>query len=351
MYAERVKILNPYVPGEQPKDRVYIKLNANENPYPPSPKVREALQNFDYSQLRRYPDPDATELRGAFASIVKVSPDMVYAGNGSDEILSFIFYTFFDGKLPVVLPVHTYSFYPVYASYYNIALHKVPLEEDFSISIDKLLKPESCGIIFANPNAPTGRFMSLEKLHELLTRYDSDKPVVVDEAYIDFGGETAVPLLKEFHNLVIIRTFSKSYSFAGARLGFVIAASDVINTFITVKNSFNHFPIDSIVQKLGVAACEDYEYYEKINTEIAKTRDWFSKELGQLGYEVIPSKANFVFAKKSGLSGEEIYKEIKRKGILIRHFNHSGIENHVRISIGTREEMNRLLDAIKNISC
>lgn len=351
MYAERVNALNPYVPGEQPKDRAYIKLNANENPYPPSPKVREALHNFDYSQLRRYPDPDAGELRAAFASIVKVSPDMVYAGNGSDEILSFIFYTFFDNKLPVVLPVHTYSFYPVYASYYNIALHKVPLEDDFSISIDALLKPESGGIIFANPNAPTGRFMPLEKLRELLSKYDSDKPVVVDEAYIDFGGETAIPLLKEFHNLIIIRTFSKGYSFAGARLGFVIAAPDVIHTFITVKNSFNHFPVDSIVQKLGIATCEDYEYYKKMNAEIAKTRDWFSDELEQLGYEVIPSKANFVLAKKSGLSGEEMYKGIKKKGILIRHFNHPGIENYVRISIGTREEMNRLLDAIKTISC
>lgn len=351
MYAERVKALNPYIPGEQPKDRVYIKLNANENPYPPSPKVREALADFDYSQLRRYPDPDSSELRRAFASVVGVSPEMVYAGNGSDEILSFIFYTFFDDKLPVVLPVHTYSFYPVYASYYNISLHKVPLEDDFSISIDKLLEVQSSGIIFANPNAPTGCFMPLEKLRELLIRYDSDKPVVVDEAYIDFGGETAVPLLKEFHNLIIIRTFSKSYSFAGARLGFVVAAPEVINTFVTVKNSFNHFPVDSIVQKLGIATCEDYDYYKRINAEIAETRDWFSKELVQLGYDVIPSKANFVFTKKNGLSGEEIYKGIKEKGILIRHFNHSGIEDYVRISIGTRDEMNQLLDAMKNISC
>lgn len=350
MFAERIKALNPYVPGEQPKDRVYIKLNANENPYPPSPKVRKTLADFDYSQLRRYPDPDASELRRAFASIVGVSPDMVYAGNGSDEILSFVFYTFFDDKLPVVLPMHTYSFYPVYASYYNISLHRVALEDDFSISIDKLLAAQSCGIIFANPNAPTGRFMPLEKLRELLTRYDSDKPVVVDEAYIDFGGETAIPLLKEFHNLIIIRTFSKSYSFAGARLGFVIAAPDVINAFITVKNSFNHFPVDSIVQKLGVAACEDYDYYKKNNAEIAETRDWFSEELARLGYDVIPSKANFVFTKKSGLTGAEIYKGIKEKGILIRHFNHPGIEDYVRITIGTRDEMNQLLAAVKDIS-
>lgn len=350
MFAERIKALNPYVPGEQPKDRVYIKLNANENPYPPSPRVQEALNEFDSSILRRYPDPDANELRKAFASLVGVTPDMVYAGNGSDEILSFIFYTFFDSKLPVVLPQHTYSFYPVYASYYNIPLHKVPLEDDFSISIDKLLKVESCGIIFANPNAPTGRFMSLADLRELLTKYDSDKPVVVDEAYIDFGAETAIPLLKEFHNLIIIRTFSKSYCFAGARLGFVIAAPDVINTFITVKNSFNHFPIDSIIQKLGIATCNDYTYYQEINAKIAKTRDWFSCELEKLGYDVIPSKTNFVFVKKDGLSGEEIYKEVKKAGILIRHFNHSGIENYVRITIGTQDEMDLLLNAMKNIS-
>ena len=350
MYAERVKALNPYVPGEQPNDRVYIKLNANENPYPPSPKVQEVLNNFDTSALRRYPDPDATELRKAFAKVVGVTPDMVYAGNGSDEILSFIFYTFFDSKLPVVLPQHTYSFYPVYASYYDIPLHKVPLEDDFTISIDKLLEPESSGIIFANPNAPTGCFMSLEKLREFLTRYDSNKPVVVDEAYIDFGGETAIPLLEEFHNLIIIRTFSKSYCFAGARLGFVIASADVINTFITVKNSFNHFPVDAIIQKLGIATCEDYDYYQKINAEIAKTRDWFTEELKKLGFDVIPSKANFVFAKKAGMSGEEIYKGIKKAGILIRHFNHSGIENYVRITIGTKEEMDLLCNALKNLS-
>jgi histidinol-phosphate aminotransferase len=274
---------------------------------------------------------------------------MVYAGNGSDEILSFIFYTFFDNNLPVVLPEHTYSFYPVYASYYDIPLHRVPLEDDFSISVDKLLEVESCGIIFANPNAPTGRFMSLEKLRELLSKYDSDKPVVVDEAYIDFGAETAIPLLKEFHNLIIIRTFSKSYCFAGARLGFVIAAADIINTFITVKNSFNHFPVDAIVQKLGIATCEDYDYYKKINAQIAQTRDWFAKELELLGYDVIPSQTNFLFAKKDGLRGEEIYKEIKKAGILIRHFNHGGIENYVRITVGTREEMTLLLDAMKNL--
>jgi histidinol-phosphate aminotransferase len=349
MYAQRVKALNPYIPGEQPKDRTYIKLNANENPYPPSPKVQEVLKDFDTSLLSRYPDPDATKLREAFAAMVNVSPDMVYAGNGSDEILSFIFYTFFDNNLPVVLPEHTYSFYPVYASYYDIPLHRVPLEDDFSISVDKLLEVESCGIIFANPNAPTGRFMSLEKLRELLSKYDSDKPVVVDEAYIDFGAETAIPLLKEFHNLIIIRTFSKSYCFAGARLGFVIAAADIINTFITVKNSFNHFPVDAIVQKLGIATCEDYDYYKKINAQIAQTRDWFAKELELLGYDVIPSQTNFLFAKKDGLRGEEIYKEIKKAGILIRHFNHGGIENYVRITVGTREEMTLLLDAMKNL--
>jgi histidinol-phosphate aminotransferase len=324
-------------------------LNANENPYPPSPKVQEVLKDFDTSLLSRYPDPDATKLREAFAAMVNVSPDMVYAGNGSDEILSFIFYTFFDNNLPVVLPEHTYSFYPVYASYYDIPLHRVPLEDDFSISVDKLLEVESCGIIFANPNAPTGRFMSLEKLRELLSKYDSDKPVVVDEAYIDFGAETAIPLLKEFHNLIIIRTFSKSYCFAGARLGFVIAAADIINTFITVKNSFNHFPVDAIVQKLGIATCEDYDYYKKINAQIAQTRDWFAKELELLGYDVIPSQTNFLFAKKDGLRGEEIYKEIKKAGILIRHFNHGGIENYVRITVGTREEMTLLLDAMKNL--
>jgi histidinol-phosphate aminotransferase len=256
---------------------------------------------------------------------------------------------FCDEHIPAVFPDITYGFYPVFARINMIPYEEIPLKDDLTIDIQQYF--QAAGTLFiANPNAPTGCFMSLEKLRELLTRYDSNKPVVVDEAYIDFGGETAIPLLKEFHNLIIIRTFSKSYCFAGARLGFVIASADVINTFITVKNSFNHFPVDAIIQKLGIATCEDYDYYQNINREIAKTRDWFAEELKKLGFDVIPSKANFVFAKKAGMSGEEIYKGIKKAGILIRHFNHSGIENYVRITIGTKEEMDLLCDALKNLS-
>lgn len=351
MFAKRFYDLRPYVPGEQPKDRAYIKLNANENPYPPSPAVQRALSNFDASLFRLYPDPDATELRAAIARMVGhgVTPDMVFVGNGSDEVLSFIFYTFFDTDVPLRFPEHTYSFYPVYAGYYGIPVKKIPLAPDFSVDIDALLDGPSTGLIFPNPNAPTGILLSLEKIRALLDRYPRDRVVVVDEAYIDFGGETAVPLLAEYKNLVIIRTFSKSYCFAGARLGFVIANPDLVKAIFTTKNSFNHFPVDALTQKIGVASCEDRPYYERINAMIVKTRDSFAASLVAAGWDVLPSKANFVFARKTGHTGKDVYEHIKRSGILVRYFDIPGITDFVRISIGTDDDMARLLGVMKQL--
>lgn len=347
MYAKRVQELRPYAPGEQLRDREYVKLNANENPYPPSPRLKEILMNFDLEQLRLYPDPDASELRKAFANMVHVSSDMVYAGNGSDEILSFVFYAFFDSERTLLFPEHTYSFYPVYASYYGIPIRKVPLEKDFSISVDRLSSEESGGIIFANPNAPTGMVMPLSEIQRLLEHCPEDKPVVVDEAYIDFGGESAIPLLSKFPNLIIVRTLSKSMCFAGARLGFVIAGPEQIRRITTVKNSFNHFPVDAIVQALGKAACEDVEYYQQINSRVIATREWLTEELRLLGWRTLPSKANFVFTSKEGISGEKIYRRIKENGFLVRYFEHPGIENFVRITIGKQMEMEQLICILK----
>jgi len=351
MFAKRFADLKPYVPGEQPKDRVYIKLNANENPYPPSPAVSKVLHEFDASQLRLYPDPDSTELRAAIAGMLGngVTPEMIIAGNGSDELLSFVFYTFFDSDAPLCFPEHTYSFYPVYAGYYDIPVRKVPLRPDFSIDIEGMLKGESCGMIFPNPNAPTGIYMPLSEVRSILERYPSDRAVVVDEAYIDFGGESAVSLLKEFPSLVIIRTFSKSYCFAGARLGYVVANPELIKALFTTKNSFNHFPVDTLAQRIGIASCEDADYYRGINSRIMETRESFSMGLREAGWEVLPSKANFVMARRIGISGKHVYEYIKRSGILVRYFNIPGITDYVRISIGTKEDMDSLLEVMKSI--
>lgn len=351
MFARRFSDLKPYVPGEQPKDRVYIKLNANENPYPPSPEVSRVLHEFDASGLRLYPDPDSNELRSAIAGMLGsgITPEMILAGNGSDEVLSFVFYTFFDDDAPLFFPEHTYSFYPVYAGYYNIPYKKIPLNEDFSINVDAMLAGKSSGIIFANPNAPTGIYMPLEQVRSILDRYPSDKIVVVDEAYIDFGGESAITLLKEYGNLVIIRTFSKSYCFAGARLGFVVAGPELISALFTTKNSFNHFPVDLLAQKIGIASCRDTSYYKRINAVIIDTREKFSSGLRAAGWDVLPSKANFVLARKSGLDGRRVYEHIKQNGILVRYFNIPGITDFVRISIGTPGDMEKLLAVMKGL--
>lgn len=351
MFAERFNGLNPYIPGEQPKDRIYIKLNANENPYPPSPGVQKVLAGFDAQLLRLYPDPDAYELRAAIARMLGpgISPDMIFAGNGSDEVLSFIFFTFFNGDRPLHFPEYTYSFYPVYSAYYRIPFRRIPLRPDFSIDGGAMLSGESSGLIFPNPNAPTGIYMPPDELSNILEKYPEDRAVVVDEAYIDFGGESAVKLLKDHRNLIIIRTFSKSFCFAGARLGFAIADPGLIRAIFTTKNSFNHFPVDIVTQKIGIAACNDLQYYRKINSLIMDTRDRFAAGLADAGWDVLPSLANFLFVKKKGVDGKTVYEYIKQKGILVRFFNTPGITDYVRISIGTPEDMRMLLDVMKEI--
>lgn len=351
MFAKRFADLRPYVPGEQPKDRAYIKLNANENPYPPSPAVRKAIRDFDAGEFRLYPDPDAQGLRASIAAMLggSVTSEMVFVGNGSDEILSFVFYTFFDGDETLRFPEHTYSFYPVYAGYYGIPFERVPLRADFSIDADAMARDGAAGIIFPNPNAPTGMYMPIRELRSILDRAPKDRAVVIDEAYIDFGGESAVPLLGEYRNLVIVRTFSKGFCFAGARLGYVVANEDLIAALFTTKNSFNHFPVDALTQRIGTAACADWPYYEGINREIARTRDSFAAGLRSAGWEVLPSLANFVFARKPGVAGSRAYESIKKEGILVRYFDIPGITDFVRVSIGTPDDMARLLAVMRSI--
>jgi histidinol-phosphate aminotransferase len=394
MIAQRVANLKPYVPGEQPgplpDGGEYIKLNANENPYPPSPEVASALSGLAAADLRtlaRYPDPDSTALRGAIAGLLnqtggvlcrtrvqtrkaasglpafclpapedvlpfEVTPDMIFTGNGSDEVLSFIFYAFFDSDRPLIAPQHTYSFYPVYAGYYGIPLKTVPLKADFSIDPEALIaeaRATQSSILLANPNAPTGIDLSRNELRMLLEGSPADRAVVIDEAYADFGGQSALPLLADFPNLVIVRTFSKSLSFAGMRLGFAAASPELIRALTGVKNSFNHFPVDALAQAAGAAACKDAAWYAENAGKIVRERDAFAAFLRERRWLVLPSRTNFLFARLPGFSGRMLYEKIREQGVLVRHFAVPGIEDFIRISIGTAEEMAALRNIVAEI--
>ena len=382
LISNRVRQLNPYVPGEQPKDRVYIKLNANENPYPPSPVVQKAVIDFvqkNPEKLGLYPDPDSLELHAAIADMLNksggvlcrarveggevhpsdqdkipftVTPEMIYTGNGSDEVLSFVFYAFFDSSKRFVMPQFTYSFYPVYAGFYNIPMDQVPLKEDWSLDVDKMLsraEKNQGGIIFANPNAPTSLGLTRDQVRQMIKKASSDEIFIVDEAYVDFGGESCIPLLAEFKNLVIVRTFSKSLCGAGQRLGYIVANPELVNIVTTVKNSVNHFPLDAVAQVSGKAACGDVAYYAETSRKVAQVRDDFYNFLCDKGFYVLKSQTNFLFAKHPSISGDELYQKVKAQGLLIRHFNTPGIEDFVRITIGTPEQMSELRKAIEGI--
>ena len=380
--SNRMKGLHPYVPGEQPKDRIYIKLNANENPYAPSVKVQNAVTEFikqHPEKMGLYPDPDSNELHAAIADMLNktggvlcrakvdgdkvtpsdedkipftVTPDMIYSGNGSDEVLSFVFYAFFDSSTKFVMPEFTYSFYPVYAGFYDIPMDNVPLKSDWSLDTQEMLKRASAnkgGIIFANPNAPTGLGLKREEVRQMLLKASKDEIFIVDEAYVDFGGESCIPLLKEFDNLVIVRTFSKSLCGAGMRLGYIVASPELVNIVTTVKNSVNHFPIDALAQVAGKAACEDPAYYVECSKKVADERDKFYNFLKEKGFYVLESKTNFLFAKHPAIPGDDLYKKIKEEGLLIRHFSTPGIEEFVRITIGTAEQMASLKAAFEKV--
>ena len=380
--SNRMNGLHPYVPGEQPKDRVYIKLNANENPYPPSKEVTKAVVKFvkqHPDKLGLYPDPDSNDLHAAIADMLNksggvlcraqvhgkevapapedkipftVTPDMIYSGNGSDEVLSFVFYAFFDSGRKFVLPEFTYSFYPVYAGFYDIPMDTVPLKDDWSLDTEEMLKraeSNQCGMIFANPNAPTGIGLTRAQVREMLKKARADQIFIVDEAYVDFGGESCIPLLAEFKNLVIVRTFSKSLCGAGQRLGYIVSSPELVNIVTTVKNSVNHFPIDAVAQVSGAAACRDVAYYVGTSKKVAEEREAFYNFLKDKGFYVIKSQTNFLFAKKDGIAGEDLYKGIKAEGLLIRHFKTPGIEDFVRITIGTKEQMAELRKAFEKL--
>ncbi len=349
MFSKKMKNLVPYVPGEQPQDQGYIKLNTNENPYPPSPRIDKFLQTFNTKKLRLYPDPLFLELREAIAEKYKIKKEQVFIGNGSDEVLAFSFYAFFDrsrGKL--MFPEFTYSFYPVYCDLFNINYQKIPLTTDFSIDIKNFLSnTESCGIILPNPNAPTGILLPLKKVRDLLDRYIDNRVIIIDEAYIDFGGESAVSLIDKYKNLLVIQTFSKSRSLAGIRIGFAMGDKALIDALFVVKDSFNSYPANTLSLEIAKLAISDIKYSDSVIKNIIKTREKLSDTLKHIGWNVLPSTANFIFAEKPGIAGEKIYLKLKEKGVLVRYFNKPGINNFIRITIGTEYEIDVLIKKIK----
>lgn len=338
--------LTAYTPGEQPKDKQYIKLNTNENPYPPCPKIMK--KKIDASDFRLYPDPECTALKEALADTFRVPPSFIFTGNGSDEVLSLAFAAFFDkNNGDLLFPEHTYSFYPVYCRFYDLSFRKIAMKSDFSIDLDAMCaSKEDAGIIFPNPNAPTGCAVTRNEIFKLLEKRRNDRIVIIDEAYIDFGGESAVELTTRFDNLLICGTFSKSRSLAGLRLGYAIGDPKLIQSLETVKNSFNSYTVNRFTQECGIEALRDIGYFEKCRLAVIETREKTAAALRARGWNVLPSLANFLFAAHPTLSGKEVYSRLKADGILVRFFNLHGIDNRVRVSIGTPQEMDTFIKTI-----
>ncbi len=339
--------LTPYVPGEQPKDKSYIKLNTNENPYGPSPKVAEAIKGIPNEGLRLYPDPTSDTLISAAAQSYGLKKEQIFAGNGSDEVLAFAFMAFFDPVRKIVFPDITYSFYPVYASVFNIDYDLVKLDSEFNIPVNEFLHSRG-GVVIANPNAPTGKALKLTQIREIVEG-NPDNVVIVDEAYIDFGGESAVRLIDEYQNLLVIHTLSKSRSLAGMRIGLAFGDSELIKALDSVKNSFNSYTLDKFAIVAGAEALKDGEYYRKITRRIIATRESFVKELSARGFSVVDSAANFVFVTHKVKSAKKIFSDLKDRGILVRYFDKPRIDNYLRITIGTDEEMSAVLTALDDI--
>lgn len=344
-YSELVSRLQPYIAGEQPQDQKYIKLNTNENPYPPSPVALDAMREKLDEGLRLYPDPEAAELKRELASYYNLQIENVFVGNGSDEVLALAFMAFFKKNKPILFPDITYSFYPVYCALFEIDYQLIPLTEEFEINV-AAYEQANGGIIFPNPNAPTGRALAAEQIQKLLQQ-NPGSVVIIDEAYIDFGGESAVQWLDQYPNLLVIQTFSKSRSLAGIRVGYALGNTHLIDALERVKNSFNSYPLDRLAIAGAVAAIQDENYFQTCKERIITTRENTASKLNSMGFKVLPSAANFLFAKHSRYPSEKLYLELKEKGILVRYFDKPRINGYVRITIGTDAEMNRFTEVLQ----
>ena len=342
---ESLQSLDAYTPGEQPRDMQYIKLNTNESPYPPAPSVVEAMNGEQVELLRLYSDPTAKGLKEKLAGFYGVKPENVFVSNGSDEVLNFAFLAFGEGG--VVFPEITYGFYEVFGDLYALDYEKIPLKEDFSINHE-----DYCGknrmVVIANPNAPTGMSISLAQIEEIL-KTNPDNVVIIDEAYVDFGGETALPLLEKYDNLLITRTFSKSRCLAGGRLGYGFGSPELIADLEKIKYSTNPYNVNRLTLLLGEKTVEAEVYYREKCEEIMETREWTAKQLEELGFTVLPSQTNFVFAKTDKMDGGELYEKLKARGILVRHFSNPKISQFNRITIGTKAQMETLIATLKEV--
>ncbi len=344
-WSELVTDLDPYIPGEQPRDQQYIKLNTNESPYPPSPAVADAIGAFDCATLARYPDPQSQRLVAALAGYHGLETHQVFVGNGSDEVLAHAFQAFFRKPDPILFPDISYSFYPAYCKLFEIDFRRPALDRNFEINIQDYSTANG-GIIIPNPNAPTGIALNTGAIRELLAD-NPESVVVIDEAYIDFGAESALPLIDEFANLLVVRTFSKSRCLAGLRLGYALGHEHLIEALQRVKNSFNSYPIDSLASAIGIASLADEDYFHDCLRHIVASRERLQTQLAGLGFEVFPSRSNFVFVRH--VDAERLYLDLKSAGILVRYFKAARIDDCLRISVGAETECNALVDALEKI--
>lgn len=345
-FSELIKGLEPYVPGEQPKDKSYIKLNTNENPYPPAPEVLKRIADKANDDLRLYPDPECEDLAQTAADYYHLKKEQVFIGNGSDEVLAFCFGAFFSGK-KIMFPEPTYSFYPVYANLFNVQYQGVPLEKGFEIKAEDYLRKNE-GIIIPNPNAPTGRFLEIHDIEQII-QTNLENVVVIDEAYIDFGGQSCVGMVDQYPNLLVIHTLSKSRSLAGLRVGFAFGHKELIQGLNRIKNSFNSYTIDRLAEIGAIESLKAERYFQETKNKIIKTRERTVEKLLELGFDIVESKANFIFISHKKIEASIIFKKLKANSILVRYFNKPKINNYLRVSIGTDQEMATFIEAIKKI--
>lgn len=345
LWTENLRKIEPYVPGEQSEDKDIIKLNANENPYPPSPMAEQAIKEFNADSLRLYPNANATELKQALADYYNVKTNNIFLGNGSDDVIAVAFQALFNSDLPIVYPDLTYSFYPVWCSLFNIPYKTYPVDDDFRINVEDY-KEKNGGVIIPNPNAPTSIGESTDFVEKLL-EYNQDSVVIIDEAYVDFGGESSVELTKKYENLLVTGTFSKSRSLAGLRIGFAVGSEKLISVLEAVKNSYNSYTVDSLSIKAGKASILDDEYFKETCRKVIATREYVTAQMREMGFKVLDSSTNFIFATKDGCSMKDMFEYLKTKKVYIRYFSIPRIENYVRITIGTDEEMAIFLKELK----
>lgn len=344
-WTKNLRNIEPYVPGEQSKDKDIVKINANENPYPPSPKAIEVLKSFDTNKLRFYPSANSTKLKETIAKYYKVDVSNVFVGNGSDDVLAVAFQSFFNSEKPIVYPDLTYSFYPVWCSLFGIKYKNYPVGDDFRINPEDY-KEKNGGVVIPNPNAPTSLGEGLDFVEKILN-YNQDSVVIIDEAYVDFGGTSSIPLIDKYENLLVTGTFSKSRSLAGLRIGFAIGSKALIDVMEAVKNSYNSYTVDSLSIEMGAASIEDDEYFKSTCKKVIKTRERVTLELKKLGFDVLNSQTNFIFVTHNKHNMKSLFEYLKTQKVFIRYFSLPRIENYVRITIGTNEEMDIFLEKTK----